>query len=215
LWFDHRGKAVSVVAGGDEHELIPHADIKVQQDGDGGDQLGVDPTGHYNLPSFVPVDSKGTKWVGYLENDTDDFPCQTSTCNNSADGYGVYPPGGINWGNFDTKHGLAYYQFPPNSSGIGCEPWAWITQRSWVCSDGQNIGVVTVVAGNMLRIRHPVPSVGGRVSYDPVLSPDHTQIAFQSCRAGACGIYTVPVAGGTLPKEVSAQTAGALIAWLP
>jgi Tol biopolymer transport system component len=84
-----------------------------------------------------------------------------------------------------------------------------------VCFDGQNIGVVSVAAGNMLRIRYPIPSVGGRVSYDPVLSPDHSQIAFQSCRAGTCGIYIVPVTGRTTPQQVAAQTTGALIAWLP
>jgi hypothetical protein len=221
LWFDHSGKVVSVVAGGNLKAYVRHPSVHVYGGQSAPADLGVDAAGDRYLPSFVPVDPAGPKWVGYLENDDglQALPCASAgRC--ISDGYGIYPPGGIDGGNFDIRKPLARYPFKASDPGDGCEPWAWITQTSWLCFDqgqGSGIGVASVSHGGLLTVRFPIPDVSGRVNYDPVLSPDRAQIAFQSCRAGACDIYTVPAGGGAQPVKVSSVEPGqdtALIEWL-
>jgi len=227
LWFDHSGAVVSVIAGGDEKNLVPHPSIQVYSPGDEPDDLGVDASGTEYLPPFVPISDAGTQWAGYLENDESvaalpickSGACQTGYDSSEDDGYGIYPPGGINGGNFDIKKPLALYPFKAGSAGDGCEPAAWLTDTSWLCigggQGGGEIGVAKVDSRGLLEVSFPIPFTEGRQNSDPVLSPDHASIAFRSCRSGLCSIYTVPVDGSAQPTKVIDEPSGTLVEWLP
>lgn len=214
LWFSHSGKMVSVQAGGNEAVQVPHSTVSPGR--------CMDASGTREVPSFIPVNPTTNQWIGYLEHSPDltKLSCyQARSC--SDFGLGVYPPGGINDENFDTSPPVALYAFAKNySGGGGCQPWAWITDTSWICVDQVQpvaIGVATASGTGLLTVTYPIPP--NRTDYDPVLSPDRTLVAFQSCHSGECAIYTVPVNGSSQPTKVATvpnvASNSALIDWRP
>jgi hypothetical protein len=217
LWFSRAKQVMSIDTDNSASRPTPHPGYSTDSD-------AVDATRYYQL-SYSHISPDGAKWVTFFENEGPmaSLPCARAGSCSTRYGMGVFPTKGATDDRDTGATPLQVYAFPSSYNGT-CDPWGWITATSWLCwnqGDTNPIEVISAGTGGLLIEGTPIPVESNRTNFDPVLSPDRSKIAFDSCGQDGCNLFSVPISGqtptkiGALPGEDSRATTTALLEWLP